>query len=556
MTRPSVSSATTSMQRQASVRFLDLAVTAAIVATVGAMLAREGLHRMAIVGAMLLVAITTSLLSELAFYRPWLEMSNDESEKEIRSDTWELALAVAVVCAALGTLLLCEFTTVAVGSSFALVALMTFIMFRSIRYGSKRAPLDHVITACRPFFLTVMICTVLYGAVSSFKLARLDPDLANSQAILVAWQLRLQLAATAMCIGLTIMLVYAVWSVVTLRFTRARLSAIKDIVICIEESVSDARCLVISQPQVAPQLLDQATSEQLQSAPGGRRETDVSLLLNGVRDWMRLSSWDAALRRLKSPRPVVTSVWYFVPAETGDHFIVSSAVWPSNAPGNVRGAFDWIADNHKPKRLDELAFRKLVRKARDTGGRRWKKAYLRQTERHDVISVCGWVYEKQQILTSYDAEGCCAFNTSYSRCDKIQACSSEEQLWLRPGSFIACPVPGAGRQLTGVLIVLKNVRNGFTPEDVEPVVLSCQLLGRINEAISSLQRRDNEKVPHRVEKPVLATASCGYTLSLTRELKGGTITPNKYAYDTERIIRASTDLNETWSAAIGARAPE
>ena len=54
-----------------------------------------------------------------------------------------------------------------------------------------------------------------------------------------------------------------------------------------------------------------------------------------------------------------------------------------------------------------------------------------------------------------------------------------EAKWVEVGSFVGCRVIGRDERPLGVLLAMKNIKKGLSPEDLELVVIAAQMLGRI-----------------------------------------------------------------------------
>jgi hypothetical protein len=97
-------------------------------------------------------------------------------------------------------------------------------------------------------------------------------------------------------------------------------------------------------------------------------------------------------------------------------------------------------------------------------------------------SVCGWICDKKEILISADASKCLALDNSFLKKMEEEGFNSTVLQWVEVGSFVGCRIVGKDGVPTGVLLVIKNIRKGFPPEDLEVVITASQILGRILQA--------------------------------------------------------------------------
>ena len=343
----------------------------------------------------------------------------------------------------------------------ATAGFLTYVIEALVEYRAGRPLILSLLRAAFPVMTLVVFCLVLFAGVSIFKLNSIVTVHSAGQ-VQAQVQSRLngiRIAFVAMAGALAILLMYSIWKFHALRFAESRLGAMKDILIRVESILRDET-----------RLIDE------------RKATAMMVALKGLRNVIRLSVVDRVIRWIFIFRPSANQarVLFFVPNSIGDAFELQAAAYPEDAPEGVRDAFDCIRDNHHPRILNEEKFEQLKQLAKGTSPRGWKQRYLVFTERHEHISICGWIYDKQETLIAMDASDCLAFDNSFLKRIRDAGGFGKEVLpWLEPGSFIGCPIIGLGGRPAGVLLVIKNIRNGFAPEDLEAVIMASQIMGNI-----------------------------------------------------------------------------
>jgi hypothetical protein len=345
----------------------------------------------------------------------------------------------------------------------AAAGLLTYVVEAIIEYKAGRSIPLSLLRAAFPLLMLIVISLVLFAAVSMVRLdnvialhLKLNPQI---QTQVQAWLSKIKLAFAAMAAALSILFLYAIWKFHSLRFAESRLGATKDILIRVESILSDHT-----------KSLDE------------RQRHAITVVLKGLRNVIRLSVADRIMRWMFFFRPSVNQAraLYFVPAPSGDFFELRAGTYPERAPESVREAFDWIRDNHHPRALNEPEFEKLKQLAKGTNPKGWKERYRILADRNEHISVCGWIYDKQETLVAMNASQCLAFDNRFL--DRVREHVSKEVMpWLKVESFVGCPIIGKDSRLAGVLLVIKNIRNGFAPEDLEVVITASQILGRISQ---------------------------------------------------------------------------
>jgi hypothetical protein len=213
-----------------------------------------------------------------------------------------------------------------------------------------------------------------------------------------------------------------------------------------------------------------------------RQRKSLALVLKSTRNIIQLSPWDRTIRLMKFYRKgaCLTSALYFVPDNVQRRFYIQESVFPENVPDRVRDAYLIISQNHNPCFLDESEFERHKKLAKGNNPEGWQERFLNFAERSQFISVCGWIYEKKETLISRDADKCLAFDGSFiDKAKTIKGFSHKDKRWVDVKSFTGCIVNGPNGRVAGVLLVMKNIRGGLVPEDLEITIIASQLMGRI-----------------------------------------------------------------------------
>lgn len=339
--------------------------------------------------------------------------------------------------------------------TFAMSILETILLHRS----GRSLPLS-LFRAAFPFVSLMVLSLILIAAVSIW---RLDSVVALHTSPVVrvqvdVWLGKIKLAFAAMAVAISILLIYSIWKFHSLQFAESRFGATKDILIRVESILGDET-----------------------QALADRQDAAITVVLKGIRNVIRLSITDRAMRRILFFRPSANQsrVLYYVPDPPRNCFRLQGSAYPEQAPERVGEAFEWLRRNHCPSALNEIEFEKLKQWARGKDPQGWEQRYLNTIERHQHISVCGWIYDKQETLMSMNASQSLVLDNSFLQKLEEQGFGTEVLQWLEIASFVGCPIVGKGQQPAGVLLVIKNIRNGFAPEDLEVVITASQILGRI-----------------------------------------------------------------------------
>jgi hypothetical protein len=168
--------------------------------------------------------------------------------------------------------------------------------------------------------------------------------------------------------------------------------------------------------------------------------------------------------------------------EEGSFSTEASYVSEGALPHKAREASEWLAQNYKPKFLNEERFRNLARRAKEAHGRKWPRIFCAFPDHEEVTSAAGWVAAKREVWYCQDSLKCMGFDRSPERRLRSEAGFEPPEIrWVRVRSFIACPVEATAEpaNLPPVLFVSKNVRSGFVREDVEAVLLVAEILKRV-----------------------------------------------------------------------------
>jgi hypothetical protein len=293
---------------------------------------------------------------------------------------------------------------------------------------------------------------------------------------------RLQVLAIVGSIVILGLAAHAVWAARALRFAQARTGAVKDVLIRVQKILGDA-----SRPEEE------------------RRNEATRLTLDSLRAMIPLHTWDWVRRLvfLNRPSAVATSVVLLVPtseaalpqnasktipisaAEPRDirSFSAVASSYPPDTPQDVRVELVGVEREYRPVSLDEARFNERKKDAKGANPKGWRERFLNFTDRHEFVSAAGWVYAKRVFLVSPDAAKCLAFDNSHYEQLVKKGIPSSSLRWTRVRSFIACPVTSRSGSVLAVLLVYKNVRSGFVPEDQECVIAATGILSRIWESV-------------------------------------------------------------------------
>lgn len=446
-------------------RTLILIIPAVFVAIVGAFLKR---HDMPLPGIML-----GMLLSALVLRAAWdifTGIRTYEGQRLLRTFLFRQAANIARVLSvliAIATLVICAATFVWLGisSMFVLMGALLYLVNRQ-----KGSVSSSLMVIFRPFVGTVLVLTSFYCVLSVSSLKRVVVPGFQITEDASVWMIRTEQGVYVFSISAILFtIMFSTRAFFSKRLARSRLAIVHRV-----------------QRQLKHVFYDESLDEN------EKRQRAIGLVLKQLEEQIFFTLSDKILRL--TGKSVGTSVWFFTPLPEEHCFQAEYHVPPRNASRETKALFARVRANHRPVMLDKQRFTELINLAKRAAPGRRKKAYLDNSERFKVISVCGWAYDKWQLVASNNARQCCAFNTSYfDEDDKMKRVPDSQKKLLTPGSFIACPVPGSEDNPEGVLIVLKNVLNGFAPEDATDVVVASQMLGKIG-MLSDTGKRPSLKI--------------------------------------------------------------
>lgn len=341
-------------------------------------------------------------------------------------------------------------------AGFALVVAITILEYRALHLPTLS--FIRALMLCGALFV---LMAFLYAVFTFFRLNEIAelhaaPD---SRAVVTSWLFRVKLGFLAMAAMTVALTTYSLWKFHGLRYTQARLGLMKDVIIRVEESMRDKTKAIEDQQAEA-----------------------IMVVLKGLRNAIRLSLPDRTLRRFTVffPGRDQITVMYFVPEPLERSFRLMKVAYPEDAPEKVRDGFAWMQQHHTPTFLDRDGFENMVRLAKGVNSKGWRRRYLNFPDRHELVSICGWIYATKETLFSRDASQCLAHDGRYFEGMRVaQGLTRDELTWITFGSFIACPVPSPDGGIAGVLIIAKSRNNALEPEDLEISVVASQLLGRI-----------------------------------------------------------------------------
>lgn len=367
-------------------------------------------------------------------------------------------LLVALVVAAGAAVAVLQFD-VAVDPATGIAGIVTLVLFSLLEYRAVRSAALSVVRAL--MFVGILFFVVAF-VFSVFTFVKLDDIVTvhsfDSQLQVATWIFRVRMALIGLVAAAGALLGYSVWKFHALRYNQARLGLMKDVIIRVENVLRD-------------------TTKPIET----RREEAISFVLHGLRNAIRLSLPDRTLRRLpfSSKAKDQITVMYFIPEPHERFFRLNQVAYADDAPGQVRDAFSWMQENHFPKFLDEQGFEELIRLAKGVNPHGWRERYLNFPNRHDFISICGWIYAKKETLFSRDASQCLAYDGRYFEGMKARGLTKDELPWVTFGSFIGCPVSGQDGEVASILLVAKSRSHTLEAEDLEISILAGQLIGRV-----------------------------------------------------------------------------
>lgn len=257
---------------------------------------------------------------------------------------------------------------------------------------------------------------------------------------------------------------YAIWKFRALRYTEARVSYCKYIVMEVHEV-----------------LREQGLSEVQ------KVESSLRLVLEGLVKVAELSIWHAAINLLSMPAGgIFTAAIYWEARPSQRDFRMRRVFWNQHrTPDGLRAVMEWMAQNHFPVFLNYEKWKDIIRQTKRPVRRGWRKRYFANQTRRQCISVCGWTYDMiKESLLSDDSGRCLAWDQSFMEAEVLANYHKRVKQYMQAKSFIALPIPESLRDPGGVLLVVKNRYHGFDAEQREAMVLLSQLWRRVLEAHS------------------------------------------------------------------------
>lgn len=247
-------------------------------------------------------------------------------------------------------------------------------------------------------------------------------------------------------------------------------------------------------------MLRSTVSRALDAAalsPSGERGNDGTFavldeLLRGAVDLLSTNVWGKLVARLAFWNNAAgsISIWYLEPTRdaTGVFRIIRYAT--SKPPSEeVVEAYRELAARYRPVGLDESTFERVYGECKQEaiGERKkdWKRRFVERGNRPSFVSLTGWVFAKRIDLISGNAGSCLAFDRKYARVLPQKYQNERVSRWLNFQSFAAFPIfDGVSRSTTpvGVLIAFRNIRNGFTSEDVDGMITLSRIYGLVRSA--------------------------------------------------------------------------
>lgn len=328
---------------------------------------------------------------------------------------------------------------------YVLEAILQKIAGHTIILSLKRAALP---------FITILVLSLVIYATTSLLTMKHEHAETGDEAHRIE---TIEFALAAMVVAVIILLFYSLWKFYCMQLAEGRLTEMKDILIRVE-SLARRSDLPIDD----------------------RKRKAIQIVLKGLRSAFRLQPTNQALRIPSLIFPTLNQirVIFFVRDDSAEYFRIFEAAYPDDVPPRVQEAFEWTIEHHRPAVLNEVELEKLIKTAHQANPKNWEQAYLNLASRQHHVSICGWIYAKEEMLDFSNASSCLWLDTSYLRQMEEARFDADILQWLEVGSFIGCRV-GASDKPAGVLLTINNSRKGFPPEDRQLVVMASQIIGRI-----------------------------------------------------------------------------
>ncbi len=343
------------------------------------------------------------------------------------------------------------------GDAASIVSLCLYVSMFFLEFTQDRLIGASAYRAIKPVFALVSLVIAAYGAILLVRVQALLVQVPETsiRTELLSWVRRVQFVGYLMVGAITVLLIYSNWKSFSQRLAECRVGVFKDVMIRVEEVMKDRR-----------------------HSNEDRQVVAINTVLSGLRKIIELSPWDRILKSF-TPRARLTTVLYFVTEQEKQRFRIDAAAYPERLTQRVENALLWIRKNHFPSFFREVDFNRLVDQAKGRNPNHWQDRFLNFVDRFECVSVCGWIFAKQCPLISLDAGSSLALDHRFLDTLADQGYTEDELRAVQVGSFVGCPVNGSNQQPHAVLLVVKNLRNGVNPEDLEAVVVASQIIESI-----------------------------------------------------------------------------
>jgi hypothetical protein len=195
---------------------------------------------------------------------------------------------------------------------------------------------------------------------------------------------------------------------------------------------------------------------------------------------LQLDPWAHIVDKLalRGNRPIPASLWYYEPSAADGKFEVKTWSAPG-APEKVIAVFAGIASGYKALAHDEEWFNHACESC-SNNGEVDEDSFLREHGRSMKTSLVGWTFKKASALTSLNPRSKLVFNRDHEEVVPDARNDVDVASWLVVDDFASCPVfDPASLEVRprGVLILLKNSRQGITPEDRSALATTAAMIG-------------------------------------------------------------------------------
>lgn len=269
------------------------------------------------------------------------------------------------------------------------------------------------------------------------------------------WATSLQTAVIASVALLVCLFVYAAWKFKSTRFSEARFTLMKDLLLEVREIRSghkDGWEAAIKQAE--------------------------ELALSSLHSLLEQSVW-RGLRRVAARvtrRHACTRVELLAWSSEDSAFRLKRSYHAKDFPNRALQAHKIIQEEYKAARFDPREFDRRVAIAKGARPRGWKDRFMNQDDRSGFTSAAGYVAATGEVLFVNDVNRCLVYDETAYEMLRSRGFTLKEISWNVVESFIACPVAGEPGTIPEVLFVSSNVPSAFVPEDREIVIAVAQLL--------------------------------------------------------------------------------